>query len=456
MKFIKILKRRKKMLDIAQYEKVKNCYTSEVDGYGYAFVPGSAQGVVLLDLRTKKLLDNLSIFKVKTDTQRIDLLIENRLLKLKNKPTCLPVFDKHRIKSMSIWLHIANCCNLDCSYCYIVGKDKQMMSRQVANDFLDKLERTVEEHKLESIAIRFAGGEPTLNKKILDYISRQIHERFAPKGIGVKRALLTNGTVFDEELLGIIKQNKINVCVSLDGLDEWHDKTRSFKNGQGSFATVFKNIEQYLKNDVKPTILTVITEQNVQGIPDLTKFLISTSLLFRYGLYRDNIGGHKAHEAFMEKVLSVMNDCHRHHVDTLRNHKEVQGYQFCEIHLNGRPHLRSCNIGYSGVTVDHLGRVFLCQSKMDEEPIGNIKDKDTLLSMAWSQKTFPELNERDASSYENCRECQWLLICSGGCSVTSAGMNGSVVTASPYCKLFKAVIPNLLEARALQLIENVQ
>jgi len=33
------------------------------------------------------------------------------------------------------------------------------------------------------------------------------------------------------------------------------------------------------------------------------------------------------------------------------------------------------------------------------------------------------------------------------------GANGSAATSSPYCKLFKAVIPRLIEIKALQLID---
>ncbi|MBI5913177.1 hypothetical protein HY839_01910 [Candidatus Azambacteria bacterium] len=45
----------KKMREIEAYKKTGNCYTGEVDGYGYALVPGSKRGVVLLDMRTKLL-----------------------------------------------------------------------------------------------------------------------------------------------------------------------------------------------------------------------------------------------------------------------------------------------------------------------------------------------------------------------------------------------------------------
>ncbi len=441
------------MITIEQYKKAENCYTGEIDDYGYAFVPGSDKGVVLLDLRTKNLLNDLSSFQGKKDMQRVQLLSENGLVRLKNDSLPKLILDKSKVKGMSTWLHISNCCNLKCSYCYIVNKNKKFMSFPMADSYLDKLEHTVKEHQLGLITIRFAGGEPTLCKKLIVYLAEQTQKRFVAKGIRAKLILLTNGTILDSQLIKLIKSHSMRVCLSLDGLGEWHDKTRSFKNGKGSFNQIYRNLNLYLKNGIKPTILTTITDGNIPGIPTLSRFLIDENLSFRYGLYRDNIGGYKAHESFMKKVLDVLNDCYDYYVDRIRNHKTTSMHQFCEIHLDRNPHLRGCNIGYSGVTVNHNGNVFLCQARMDKNPIGNLKDKTTLLQMAWSQNTFPELRTKNVFDYDNCQHCQWSLICAGGCPITNFGACGFVADSSPYCELFKDMIPRLIEIKALQLIE---
>lgn len=441
------------MIAINQYEKAKNCYTGEIDGYGYAFVPGSEKGVVLLDLRTKFLLDDLSTFQGEKDNRRLQLLSENGLIQLKNGSPRNFVLDRNVVKSISTWLHISNCCNLFCPYCYIANKGKEFMSLSVANSYLDKLEQTVKEHQLKMLAIRFAGGEPTLHKNLMIYLAEQIQKRFGAKGVRTQLILLTNGTIVDSELIDLIKSHSMRVCLSLDGLREWHNKTRFYKNGGGSFDLVFRNLNLYLENGIKPTILTTITDRNIPGIPELSRFLIDANLSFRYGLYRDNIGDYKAYENFMLKVLDVFDDCHDYYVNAIRNQRTSSKYQFCEIHLDRKPHLRGCNIGFSGVTVNHTGDVFLCQAKMDKNPIGNVNDKVTLLQMAWSQNTFPELCTKDVFDYDNCRQCQWSLVCAGGCSVVNFSVNGSAATSSPYCNLFKTVIPRLIEIKALQLID---
>lgn len=439
------------MSEIEGYKKTGNCYTGEVDGYGYALVPGSKRGVVLLDTRTKLLLDNLSIFQAEKDLPRIKLLLENGLIQPKNAPLFRPSLEKSRVRGMSTWLHIANCCNLRCPYCYI-SKDKKIMSFQMASLYMDKLEQTVSHHGLDLVTIRFAGGEPTLHKKLISFLIEQTRKRFVEKGVRTKLILLTNGTLLDLNLIKMIKENSVRICMSLDGLGEWHNKTRFFGTGAGSFDVVLKNLRFCLENGVRPTILTTITEKNIPGIPMLSRFLIDTNLPFRYGLYRDNVGGFKGYEDFMKKTSDALNDCYGYYAHAIRNHGVVAAQQLCEIHLDRKPHLQGCNIGYSGVAVDHNGSVFACQARMDKKPIGNLKNKETLLQMAWSQDTFPELQLKDVLDYKGCQDCQWSFVCGGGCPVINFGAHGLATTSSPYCKLFKAMIPRLIELKALQLI----
>ena len=437
------------------YKKTENCFTGVIDRYGYALVPGSKEGLILLDLRSKELLDDLSDLKDEKDRQRFQLLLKKELIQLTDKTVPKPIMDRKSIKSMSTWLHIDNNCNLGCSYCYISGMNKEFMSIQVADSYIDKLEQTVEKHQLTSVTIRLAGGEPTLRMKLITHICEQIQKRPLLKKIHTKIVLITNGTVVDSNLINLIKYHSIGVCISIDGLGEWHDKTRPFRNsGKKSSDKIFKNLNTYVENGIKPNILTTITEENILGIPELSRFLIDRNLSFRYGLYRDNTGGYKAYESFLKRASFVLNDCHDYYIEAIKNRKTTSNYQLCDIRLSRKPSLRTCNIGHSGVTVNHYGEVFLCQSIMDKKPIGNIKDKETLLQMAWRQKTYPELVTKNVLDYEGCKDCQWSLICAGGCPVVSSASNGSAASASPYCEIYKAMIPRLIEIKALRLIQT--
>lgn len=444
-------------MDIAHdYEKTTNCHTGEVDGYGYAFMPGNKSGVVLLDLPTKRLLNNLSISSNESDQQRIGLLEERGLIKRRGVREKSLSLDRNKVKSIGVWLHTTNNCNFNCDYCYIAHKqDQRPMSLETANLFLNKLEETVERHQLKFVEIRFAGGEPTLNKQVVKFITKGIHSRFVKNGIRAQLKLITNGSLINSEWIKLLKEYSIGFCISLDGIGEWQNKARHYKNGADTFEQIRRNIDICLKNNLRPGILTTITEKNVMGIPLLNKFVIDLDLPFRYGVYRDHAGDYTGYQSFINNLLNILNECYDHYADAIRKNRARFNHQLADIHLDKKPHLRSCNIGYSGITVNHVGNLFLCQAAMDKAPIGNLNNNKSLLETTWSQDTLPGLCDNMVTDFDKCRECGWALSCGGGCPLVNARTHGSPNTASPYCEVSKKMIPRLIELKALQLIQII-
>ncbi|MFH0805268.1 MAG: radical SAM protein [Patescibacteria group bacterium] len=443
------------MNSLDNYMKVANCHTGEIDGYGYAFASGNRNGVMLLDLRTKRLLDDLSIFQNEKDEKRIDILIKRKLIHLKNRPIYYLPISRSVIKSIGIWLHVTNNCNLDCDYCYITNKkDKRSMTIETANLFLSKLENTVKQHNLKFIQIKFAGGEPTMNKKVIIFIADEVQKRFVDNGIFIQLRLITNGTLLDSKWIKLLKTYSIGFCISLDGVRKWNDATRPYKNGAGSFKQIHKNLKMCMEEGLQPGILTTITEENIEGIPLLSRFLIDLNLRFRYAVYRDNSGNYKKYESFIDKLMYPLDDCYDYYDKAIREQKAFFSHQLADIHLDKKPHFKSCNIGYSGLIINHVGKMFLCQAGMNKLSIGCLTDKKTLLQIMWNQKTLPDLYKKNVLEYNKCKECKWALSCGGGCSLINLSANGSTNTSSPYCKLFKKMIPRLIKLKALQIIQT--
>lgn len=442
------------MLLSEQYAKYDNCYIGEIDGYGYAFVPGSDVGVVILDIITKRLLENLSIEKSTANEKRIELLLKNKLIHPKKYLARQPELNHKSIKSISTWLHVSNSCNLSCNYCYIAGKcGGKFMSLEIAKQYLDKLEYTAKEHGLKAIVIRFGGGEPMLRKDVVEFVCEDARRRFEKHNISIQFILLTNGTLLNNDWLKILSRFSIRVCISLDGIDEYHNKIRYFQDGSGSFKRIYRNLMLCLEADIHPRILTTITEQNISGILELGQFLIDANLPFRFGVYRDNCGKYFGYEQFIRDVCIVLDNCYDYYADAIRIGKASFLHQLSDIHIDNRPHIRSCNIGYSGITVNHEGKVFLCQAGMDKEPIGNIQNNGTFLEMLKFQKVMPELNSiRSVRQYVGCDNCQWALVCGGGCPMINYSANGRIAISSPYCQLFQTMLPRLIELKALQSI----
>ncbi len=445
---------------MSQYHQVNNCFIDDVDGYGYAFVPGSKDGVVLMDMETKDLLESLPGHQINIDELRIRRLIDNGLVVSQKIPANVLKYTlkTSNIRSMSTWLHITNDCNLDCSYCYIANKhDRRHMSIEIARKYIDKLEQTVRVHELQSVAIRLTGGEPTLNRPIIEYVVNECEKRFLRQDVDLKLILITNGVTLSTRWLNYLSKHSIILSISLDGIGKVHNALRPIRNGHGeSFKQVKHSIDLCISRGMHPQILTTITEVNIEGIPVLSKYLIDNNLPFRYGLFRDYDGSYESYQEFVERVLVVLRDCYLYYADSIRKKITKFKHQLCDIHINRRSHLRACNVGYSGVAVSHLGDVFVCQSQMDKQPLGNLDDATTFLQMAWSQETIPGLTEKGVLADNSpCIDCPWALICGGGCSIANVSYSGVAQSKSPYCKVFTECIPLIIRLKALDLINRL-
>lgn len=439
-----------------QYTRIATCYTGEVDKFGFAFVPGSGAGIVLMDKRSRALLDNLSIYDATNgDSDRLSLLFGNGLIRKIDSKAIKPRLCNDHIKSISTWLHITNNCNLNCSYCYI-RKGTGRMTIPIAEAYLDKLVETVAKHSIRSVAIKMAGGEPTLERSIVEYVVRGLYSRFRDSVDEILPVIITNGTFLDENWIDFINKNSIRVCFSLDGLGYWHDQSRFFKNGEGSYEMVFKNLKLCLSSGLKPTVLTTITENNIDGIEKLNQYLIDNDLNFRYGIYRDTVGNYDGYQTFIDKLRAVLNRCYDYYARAIIEKRAQFRHQLADIRIDRNRHLRCCGIGHSVVTVNHEGRVYLCQSRMNFKPIGDIWEKRTLLEMAHSQNALPQLADHCVLDYNFCKSCQWALTCGGGCPVVNADTFGTPLTASPYCELFKMMIPKLVYLKALSLAVSIK
>ncbi|PIR95151.1 hypothetical protein COT95_00270, partial [Candidatus Falkowbacteria bacterium CG10_big_fil_rev_8_21_14_0_10_37_6] len=162
----------------------------------------------------------------------VELLLPAEFLK---KTADFPVPDfRDPPEVMSVWVQTSNICNLKCSYCY-TKKNKDQMSDTVWLQFKKKILQTACQRKLKRVTLRLGGGEPTLTLKNYAHHLEEIKNDLSKLGCELGIILITNLTVATSEMVEFVKRMDCSVSVSLDGLGEFHDTSRMFKNGDGSF-----------------------------------------------------------------------------------------------------------------------------------------------------------------------------------------------------------------------------
>lgn len=152
---------------------------------------------------------------------------------------------------LSLTLGVTEDCNFRCKYCTFSEfykytrdhSDKYMdfpTAKKAIDHFFSLLFLGRRFHPVRKPIIGFYGGEPLLNfklvKKCVEYVDESYHSFEASYG------LTTNGSLMDEEKADWLMEHDFSIAISLDGPEEEHNRLRVYRNGNGTFKDVMRNV----------------------------------------------------------------------------------------------------------------------------------------------------------------------------------------------------------------------
>lgn len=144
---------------------------------------------------------------------------------------------------------VASRCNLNCSYCYMYNmgdttfvKQPKFMSINTYMAFVDKLANHCEKEKLPYIYIAFHGGEPLLATKEF-YTTAVTYTKRVIKDTEVIFTLQSNGTLVDDAWCHFLKELDVQIGISIDGPEQYHNLYRLYHNNKASFNEVVNGIK---------------------------------------------------------------------------------------------------------------------------------------------------------------------------------------------------------------------
>jgi uncharacterized protein len=165
---------------------------------------------------------------------------------------------------------IGSVCNLNCTYCYYLEKEKLypadsrkwMMDEQLLELFIAQY---IYSSKSSSVLFTWHGGEPIMRgmeffKKVL------LLQKKHGTGRVIENSIQTNGTTLTEDWCRFFTDNKFLVGISIDGPEHCHDRYRMYRNGQASFSNVMKGLELLVKHRTEFNTLSVVNDYNA-GFP---------------------------------------------------------------------------------------------------------------------------------------------------------------------------------------------
>lgn len=157
-------------------------------------------------------------------------------------------------------------CNLDCSYCYYLEKEKLYSDRKkmhMSDETLEKyIESYIQAQPVPEVLFTWHGGE-TLLRDISFYRKALALQKKYGRGRRIDNSLQTNGTLLTDEWCRFFKDNNFLIGISIDGPEHCHDIYRKNKGGKSTFKQVMKGIELLQKHEVEFNTLSVINNYNV-------------------------------------------------------------------------------------------------------------------------------------------------------------------------------------------------
>ncbi|MCA1292285.1 4Fe-4S cluster-binding domain-containing protein [Paenibacillus sp. alder61] len=350
-----------------------------------------------------------------------------------------------------LWLNLSHDCNLRCTYCFGNGGDyghsRMLMTRETAKACIDywyaHLNR---DQKLFDVA--FFGGEPLMNQEVLFFAVEYINQLMSGHSGRVRYNITTNGTILNDKLLRLFKDNDFLVSISIDGIEKIHNRNRPFASGRGSFGRILQNIAE-LKREFSPLSSQITVRK--RDIPFLTP---SVEMLWEAGVNRvhSNLVFHEDEIYEYEDFAEYEQQIGRLAAMTFANIMDDKPYTYHGlVRLAGRIHKKkfsdSCFLWQNGAFIfTPEGDAYRCYRYIGnpEYKLGSIQDS----GLALLDNRFKK--ER----VSKCSACWAQLYCGDGCAYENEIYTGDPeVPAEAWCAKTKIMLKQSLKFYARMQVE---
>ena len=254
-------------------------------------------------------------------------------------------------------------CNARCFYCYEKGQAQKTMTDNTARDIANYILSVSSD---SSVNLRWFGGEPLYNQRVIDLICNVLTE----KGKKYESTMISNGLLFTDATIQKAKElwKLKSVQISLDGTKDIYQKAKAYKDLKGDeFDRVINSIKKLGDAGIRVSIRLNQSFYNTDDLLDLVDFLSMNFrgskqiLVYNSWLYEENeLEDPLLEEAKYQQYIQLQNkliDCGLFKNNSLK--KRLRYY-----------HCMADNDSSILVTPD--GKIGLCEHYTDQHLVGSI------------------------------------------------------------------------------------
>ena len=330
-----------------------------------------------------------------------------------------------------VHIDITSACNLRCRHCFWGEKIGNCVT--VPFEKWRKLIHDISEAGVGKVIL--SGGEFFTSIDASEFVYEIVRNKLA------LAAIFTNGTIWDsnvERILDFIVANNLTTTfyVSLDGRnDEEHGFIRGKGNYDKTMLFVRKLIEYrtYKKAKYSVVINSLIHKRNCDDLIGWYNQLEEIGV-DRWRFTTGRIAG-----GLKENQLEIqvrMNDIYEEYIKLIKYVSNL--YEMNKLHMDINiesffssymlkekqmfifsEDLTICDYKRNGCSIDPLGNMQICTS-WQRDKFGNVFENN--IEQLWSSSDMQKIKGMKISEIEECRDCEYLKYCGGGCRVEAPSL----------------------------------
>ena len=160
-------------------------------------------------------------------------------------------------------------CNARCFYCFEQGAKPVTMTTETAS----RVVRYIVAHRgNEEVTLRWFGGEPLVNAKVIDQICTELREQ----GVPFRSEMTSNGYLFDAEMVQRARDlwQLQHVMITIDGTEQTYNRVKAFVyRGVNAFERVLQNIGMLTAAGIHVSIRLNVDNYNIKEMAELVELL---------------------------------------------------------------------------------------------------------------------------------------------------------------------------------------
>lgn len=330
----------------------------------------------------------------------------------------------------TLYIVLTTKCNLDCNYCAVKHIPDEHVCRVINKETIkraiDLFFQYCENHDIKYTQVCFYGGEPFIAFGLLQFAVSYC------KKIGLRAvfSVVSNGTIINEQYALFIKNNHINISVSLDGPKQTNDINRKFRGSKkGSYTSALAGLQLLCSIGCSVGLSLTITSNIIENEETVLEWIRSLPISGVYCnlLHSSTTSLNEMCSLYERSAEFCARVGHETNISEGRFSRRVHAFLSHDFLFSD-----CAAVGINQLTIDPCGDIYYCHCERSGKPTGNVHKIQSLSDVLPSDHSNPWCLFSPIER-ESCRTCPGISICGGGCYRINASRSENKLDTA-YCR----------------------